>query len=150
MSWRYRVLKFPCERSAPQDMILERKRLRERAILGNARICCGIGKIKMDRPTDEEVFQRDGFKCVYCDFDGTTFEGWAFLVVDHFKPTSLGGGNNLDNLKTACVICNSMKGCNNWDTVEEARENLQRWWSQMRTHWEKKVKPLAAEKARQS
>jgi len=24
------------------------------------------------RPIDEEVFQRDGFRCVYCDFDGLT------------------------------------------------------------------------------
>jgi 5-methylcytosine-specific restriction endonuclease McrA len=43
----------------------------------------------MMRPADEVVFQRDGFQCVYCGFDGSTFAGWVFLQVDHFTPKSL-------------------------------------------------------------
>lgn len=96
----------------------------------------------MARPDDEQVFRNDGFKCVYCDFDGSSFEAWVFLVVDHFKPRSKGGSNQLENLKTACVSCNTMKGDYDWPSVEVARENLGRWRALMREFWEAKVRPL--------
>lgn len=91
------------------------------------------------RPTAEEVFETDGFRCVYCGFDGRSFEGWVFLVVDHFKPRSKFGTDDLANLVTACVSCNSMKGDNDWPTLDEAKKNLQQWREQMRRYWETKV-----------
>ena len=87
---------------------------------------------------DEEIFGRDGFRCVYCGFDGRTFEGWAFLEVDHFRPKRLdeaGNAHELENLKTACCICNRMKGGSDWKDVQEARERLTAMWNQMREYW---------------
>jgi 5-methylcytosine-specific restriction endonuclease McrA len=90
----------------------------------------------------EEIFRRDGFRCVYCGFDGSTFEGWAFLQVDHFKPRSKGGTEESENLVTACIVCNQMKGAFEWPTIEEAKIEIQKWWRQMREYWERNVKPL--------
>src|SRR5205823_4399297 len=56
----------------------------------------------MPRPLDEEVFAKDGFRCVYCGFDGGSFDGWVFLAVDHFRPKSRGGTDDIANLVTAC------------------------------------------------
>lgn len=92
------------------------------------------------RPKDEEVFERDGFKCVYCDFDGREFKNWAFLQVDHFVPRSLGGSDEADNLVTSCIICNHMKGAKEWPTIEEARREIATWWTGMRGYWEANVK----------
>ena len=94
------------------------------------------------RPDDEEVFKKDGFRCVYCGHDGRTFEGWKFLVVDHFKPRTKGGGKDLSNLNTACLICNLMKGAQEWPSLDEAKEDIEEWHSKMRIYWEKVVKPL--------
>jgi len=96
----------------------------------------------MVRPDDQEVFKRDGFKCVYCGHDGRTFDGWKFLQVDHFKPRSRGGTDDLSNLVTACIICNNMKGAQEWPTMEEARREVQRWHAEMCDWWMNNVKPL--------
>lgn len=51
-----------------------------------------------------EVFKRDGFTCQYCgrnrDGDGVK------LHVDHVIPCKEGGGDELENLVTACQDCN--------------------------------------------
>lgn len=49
-----------------------------------------------------DVFKRDGFRCQYC---GRTPPD-ALLHVDHINPVALGGGNESDNLITACSDCN--------------------------------------------
>jgi hypothetical protein len=49
-----------------------------------------------------EVFKRDAFSCQYC---GATPPG-AILHVDHITPVAGGGGNDIDNLITACSTCN--------------------------------------------
>jgi hypothetical protein len=49
-----------------------------------------------------EVYQRDGFVCVYC---GATED----LTCDHVTPVSNGGPTTLENLATACRPCNSRK-----------------------------------------
>jgi HNH endonuclease len=49
-----------------------------------------------------DVFKRDGFKCIYC---GATPPS-ALLHVDHIVPVAGGGGNEIDNLVTACQPCN--------------------------------------------
>jgi 5-methylcytosine-specific restriction endonuclease McrA len=91
---------------------------------------------------DEEVFKKDGFHCVYCGFDGRSFTGWTFLIVDHFKPKWMDGGHDEENLKTACCICNLMKAGKVYKTVEEAGTELRLWRSQMQEYWEKNVKHL--------
>lgn len=56
--------------------------------------------------TREELFARDGWRCVYC--------GEAFaveqLTVDHVQPRSRGGDASGGNVVTACAPCNSRKG----------------------------------------
>jgi len=49
------------------------------------------------------VFERDGYKCVNC---GSTEE----LTIDHLKPLSKGGTNDMWNLATMCNSCNNEKG----------------------------------------
>lgn len=50
-----------------------------------------------------EVFRRDDYKCRYCHaFD-------VPLTIDHVVPRALGGGDNPENLVTACKPCNDGK-----------------------------------------
>ena len=53
-----------------------------------------------------EVFKRDLFACQYC---GAT-PPRVILHVDHILAVAGGGGNDLDNLATACAECNLGKG----------------------------------------
>lgn len=52
-----------------------------------------------------EVFKRDGFTCQYCGQSAPT----VVLQVDHIRPVSDGGSNDLMNLVTSCAACNSGK-----------------------------------------
>ena len=54
----------------------------------------------------ELVFERDGFRCVYC---GAVFPAEA-LSVDHVQPRTRGGDRSGGNLVTACGGCNTRKG----------------------------------------
>ena len=53
-----------------------------------------------------KVFERDGYKCHYCDKQLTRFSA----TLDHIQPVSEGGDNSFDNLVTACLHCNSKRG----------------------------------------
>jgi hypothetical protein len=53
-----------------------------------------------------EVFKRDSFKCQYCGSSSPD----VLLEVDHIKPVSDGGLNELTNLITSCFDCNRGKG----------------------------------------
>ena len=53
-----------------------------------------------------EVFKRDSFTCQYCGRSAPE----VILQVDHIKPVSGGGTNDLINLVTSCVDCNLGKG----------------------------------------
>ena len=50
------------------------------------------------------VFDRDGYRCVYCGAHNIDFHA------DHVIPVSRGGQSELDNLVTACRFCNLSKG----------------------------------------
>jgi hypothetical protein len=52
-----------------------------------------------------EVFKRDSFTCQYC---GKSAPG-VILEVDHIKPVSKDGDNEITNLITACKDCNAGK-----------------------------------------
>ncbi len=54
----------------------------------------------------EEVFARDGNRCVYC---GEVFPVEQ-LTVDHVQPRVKGGDQSGGNLVTACGGCNVLKG----------------------------------------
>ncbi len=60
----------------------------------------------LSKRTRFEIFKRDGFQCIYC---GVTPER-AVLRVDHVKPVAEGGGDEPENLVTACHDCNAGKG----------------------------------------
>lgn len=49
-----------------------------------------------------EVLKRDSFKCQYCGASAPN----VLLHVDHIKPVSAGGADDLTNLITACTACN--------------------------------------------
>lgn len=52
-----------------------------------------------------EVFKRDKFTCQYCGASAPD----VILEVDHIKPVSKGGTNDILNLVTACRDCNRGK-----------------------------------------
>ena len=54
----------------------------------------------------EEIFARDGHRCVYC---GEVFPPES-LSVDHVQPRSRGGDSSGGNVVTACGGCNTLKG----------------------------------------
>jgi len=53
--------------------------------------------------TRQNIFKRDGNKCVYC---AATDD----LTLDHVLPKSKGGASTWTNLVTACKSCNAKKG----------------------------------------
>lgn len=53
-----------------------------------------------------EVFKRDRFTCQYCGAMAPD----VVLHIDHVSPVSKGGQNDILNLITACLECNSGKG----------------------------------------
>lgn len=52
------------------------------------------------------IHESNGFRCHYC---GRRYHP-SFLHVDHIVPRSAGGSIRPDNLTTACITCNCMKG----------------------------------------
>jgi 5-methylcytosine-specific restriction endonuclease McrA len=54
----------------------------------------------------DDVFARDGYRCVYC---GEVYPVDA-LSVDHVQPRVRGGDRSGGNLVTACEGCNVLKG----------------------------------------
>jgi len=52
-----------------------------------------------------KVYERDGYKCRYCDKQLTRFT----TTLDHVRPIAEGGDNGFENLVTACLGCNSKK-----------------------------------------
>lgn len=60
----------------------------------------------------ERIFFRDNYTCAYCGAFG------VHLECDHIHPLSRGGGNDDENLTTACYLCNRSKGAK---TVSEWR-----------------------------
>ena len=52
-----------------------------------------------------KIYERDNYHCTYCGKQLTRFTA----TLDHITPVSEGGGNSAENLKTACLQCNSRK-----------------------------------------
>jgi hypothetical protein len=55
--------------------------------------------------SNRTLFQRDDHICMYC---GGRFSG-RNLSRDHVRPVSMGGGDDWNNVVTACVRCNNYK-----------------------------------------
>ena len=52
----------------------------------------------------KNILQRDNHCCQYCGYAGNK------LSIDHVIPRSKGGGDNWENVITACLTCNVIKG----------------------------------------
>jgi hypothetical protein len=52
-----------------------------------------------------KVYDRDGYRCRYCEKQLTRFTA----TLDHVTPVAEGGDNGIENLVTACLGCNSRK-----------------------------------------
>ena len=50
-----------------------------------------------------QIALRDGYKCIYCGDKTPPFQ------IDHVKPLSKGGSNNINNLVFSCSTCNNLK-----------------------------------------
>lgn len=72
-----------------------------------------------------EVFRRDNHSCRYC---GRTAPEWP-MTVDHVVPVTLGGGDDPENLVTACKDCNAGKSSVPADAsiVEDVAADALRW-----------------------
>lgn len=86
-----------------------------------------------------EVLKRDNFRCQYCGKTGKD----VTLEVDHIKPRSKWGTDDMENLITCCRECNMGK----WDTeiTEQSttrileRETIDRLLKKFYTEWNKRL-----------
>jgi len=65
------------------------------------------------------IYKKYNFKCAYCnikfdvpndwDFKSAIHNGKMFLEIDHIKPLSKGGLDNINNKQALCQKCNNTK-----------------------------------------
>lgn len=60
--------------------------------------------------TNTFLFARDQYTCQYCERRANDLKRRECLTRDHVIPLSRGGGNEWDNVVTACSSCNTRKG----------------------------------------
>ena len=63
----------------------------------------------------EDVFSRDGGRCVYCGVETRRLRKGVsrapdLATLDHVVPRSMGGPLRADNLVLACQACNNARG----------------------------------------
>jgi hypothetical protein len=98
-----------------------------------------------------EVFKRDSFSCQYCGSKAPD----VILEVDHMKPVSKGGTNDIMNLVTSCFECNRGKSdrqISDNSVVEKQRKqieelNIRRQQLEMMLEWRDGEVKLKAEEA---
>jgi hypothetical protein len=66
-----------------------------------------------DAALRRELFERDRWTCQYCG-DAVTAET---ATLDHYVPKSKRGGNDPENLRTCCLMCNSIKSGRTYNEV---------------------------------
>lgn len=95
----YRVL-IPDEIEACRRFRAERKAVEPKPeVVQTAIDCYNV------RENRVKVFERDRYKCRYCEKQLTRFTA----TLDHVRAIAEGGDNSFDNLVTACLNCNSRK-----------------------------------------
>ena len=85
---------------------------------------CLMEKYMSDFP-NQEIFERDNWTCQYCGRSGAnSFEDWnrAWFAIDHVMPKKHNGSNDPSNLVVACHTCNSIKGADKCNSVEDGKE----------------------------
>ena len=59
----------------------------------------------------KKIFKRDNGRCVYCCRDlMSDFEAFMIAEEDHLIPKSKDGPHEIQNIVTACAVCNRLKG----------------------------------------
>lgn len=73
-----------------------------------------LGRAARGSAQNIRVYNRDGWTCVYCRFNGANESGCVYLEMDHLDPRTKKDDDldqPFDNDKvTACVYCNRLKG----------------------------------------
>lgn len=64
--------------------------------------------MSLSEETKQLVRRRARFACEYCGVSETSVGGE--LTIDHFRPQSKNGGDEIENLVYCCVRCNLYKG----------------------------------------
>ena len=74
----------------------------------------------------QHIYERDNYTCKYCGRSGADdFESWnhAWFAIDHVKPKKHDGSDCDSNLVVACHTCNSIKGAEMCESVEEGKKS---------------------------
>ena len=94
------------------------------------------------------TYERDHCTCVYCGFDGRSFDTWMQLSIDHVRPRSSGGTDDPENLVVACGACNCITSRMQFPSemsVDEIIEAKRRRVAERRKafydHWLQRVAP---------
>jgi 5-methylcytosine-specific restriction endonuclease McrA len=88
------------------------------------------------------IFERDGYRCVYC---GECFETDE-LSVDHVQPRVRGGDHSDGNLVTACKGCNTAKGPRRLSDFLRESEAVRANFFRLATHvWPRVLRDLRRE-----
>ena len=90
--WRYSNVYFPLQLQSSETSKHKTKAQNRKSISLRVRF---------------EVLRRNKFCCSYCG--KAAVDGYR-LVIDHIKPVSKGGTNDIDNLTASCDDCNNGKG----------------------------------------
>lgn len=68
------------------------------------------------------ALQRDGYRCQVPGRTGVKCLAWA-TTGDHIIPRALGGPDTLDNMRAACLACNSRRGQELAQELKRARRS---------------------------
>jgi 5-methylcytosine-specific restriction endonuclease McrA len=89
-----------------------------------------------------EIFERDGYRCVYC---GERFPAEE-LTIDHVQPRVRGGDRSEGNLVTACRGCNTLKGQRRLSEFLHENTSAREHFFRLATHvWARHVRTLRGE-----
>lgn len=104
--------------------------------------------LALETELDEATYQRCHFTCVYCGFDGRTFDAWMQLTIDHVLPRSCDGPDEPDNRVAACGSCNSITSRMKFDAskpraeiLEQKRKKVRESRASFYRFWAEKVAP---------
>jgi hypothetical protein len=95
------------------------------------------------------TYERYHFTCIYCGFDGRTFDSWMQLSVDHVVAKSSGGSDDDSNKVVCCRSCNSITSRMTFDKtmgfdeiVSEKRDRVANRRLEFYQYWIKHVAPV--------
>ena len=94
------------------------------------------------------IFKRDGYRCVFCGFDGNGFNQWRQLTIHRIRSKKEGGQRYADNLVTACHFCISVTSRMEFSTdlsrdevLRLKKEQVKERLKDFRCFWADKVAP---------